>query len=192
MAEVIALETDRLRLRRWRREDFTPFAALNADPRVMEYFPEPLGRTESDALGERIRLLLEQRGWGFWAVEVKGGAPFIGFVGLHVPAPELPCSPCVEVGWRLAHAHWGHGYATEAARAVLEAAFRRIGLAEVVAYTAQCNLPSRRVMERIGMKYAGTFDHPAVPAAHRLNPHVLYRIRADEFDWPAAQPGSAR
>lgn len=175
-----ALETERLLLRPWRDEDREPFAALNADPRVMEFMPAPLSRTESDALVDRIQRRFEQHGFGWWAVEVPGVAPFIGFVGLAVPRFEAPFTPCVEVGWRLAAEHWGQGYATEAGRASLAFAFDRAGLDEVVSFTATINRPSIRVMERLGMTRDASedFDHPSVEPGHRLRRHVLYRASA--------------
>jgi RimJ/RimL family protein N-acetyltransferase len=177
MSEIIEFETGRLRLRQWRESDFEPFAALNADPQVMEFFPSPLTRAESDATAERIHSLIEQRGWGFWAVEIPGAAPFIGFVGLGVPAAALPFSPCVEIGWRLAAAYWGQGYATEAARGALRVGFDRLELPEIVSFTSVLNQRSRAVMERIGMVHRGeTFEHPSVPIGSPLREHVLYRL----------------
>lgn len=181
MAELIEVETARLRLRQWQESDLVPFAALNADPQVMEFFPEPLSRQASDELAMKLRALIEQRGWGVWAVEVKGGVPFIGFVGLHVPAAILPFSPCVEMAWRLGAAHWGRGYASEAAGGALRVAFERLALPEVVAFTAVGNQRSRRVMERLGMQYSSHFAHPGVPAGSPLRPHVLYRLQAAHF-----------
>jgi RimJ/RimL family protein N-acetyltransferase len=153
------------------------FAELNADPQVMRYFPATLTRTQSDALAARIGGSLARRGWGLWAVEARDD-PFIGFVGLSPVPAELPCAPAVEIGWRLARAHWGRGYATEAARVVVNVAFEDLGLAGIVSYTAQINEPSRRVMERLGMSHstADDFDHPAVEGP--LRRHVLYRLRA--------------
>ncbi|WON75820.1 GNAT family N-acetyltransferase [Serratia sp. UGAL515B_01] len=169
-------ETPRLLLRSWQDSDLPAFAAINADPNVMKYFPAPLSRAESDTMAERIRTLIQQQGWGFWAIEVKGGSPFIGFVGLTIPSNDLPCSPCVEIGWRLAAEHWGQGYASEAANCALEVAFNTLNLAEVVAFTAESNHPSRRVMTRIGMTFSGeTFEHPRLPPGHPLRKHVLYR-----------------
>lgn len=180
---IIEIDTPRLRLRQWRASDVVPFAAINADPRVMEFFPELMRPPESRAVARRIRDLIAERGWGLWAVEVRGGARFIGFVGLHVPAPELPCSPCVEIGWRLAPAHWGKGYATEAARGALEAGFARLGLDEIVSFTASLNLRSQAVMQRLGMRRdAHTFEHPAVPPGSALREHVLYRLRRDDWE----------
>lgn len=178
MAELIEFETERLRLRQWQDSDLAPFAELNADPQVMEFFPEPLESRASDEMAREIRSLLARRGWGAWAVEVKGGAPFIGFVGLHVPAATLPFSPCVEIAWRLSASHWGRGYASEAARGALQVAFERLALPEVVAFTAVGNQRSRRVMERLGMQYSGEFEHPGVPEGSPLRLHVLYRLQA--------------
>ncbi len=172
------LETARLLLRSWRPEDREPFAALNADPEVMEHFPAPLGRAESDALAARIEADIERRGFGLWAVEVRGSGEFAGFVGLDVPQIETHFMPAVEAGWRLARPAWGHGYATEAARAALAFGFEQLGLDEIVAMTAVGNARSRAVMERLGMSRdpADDFGHPKVPVGDPLRPHVLYRI----------------
>ena len=139
--------------------------ALNADAEVMRYFPRPMDPADSDALVDRIEQGFAVHGFGMWAVEVRGGPPFIGFVGLTVPRFEAPFPPCVEVGWRLARAHWGRGYAPEAARAALAFGFEEAGLAELIYFTATTNLPSRRVMEKIGMVHdpAADFDHPNAP-----------------------------
>jgi len=173
------IETERLRLRRWREADHAPFAALNADPRVLVHLPGPLTREQSDTWIARIEEHFERHGFGLWAVEVRDGAPFVGYVGLAVPRFEAFFTPCVEIGWRLAAEHWGHGYATEAARAALAFGFERAGLAEIVSFTVPDNVRSRRVMERIGMTRdpAEDFDHPALPEGHRLRRHVLYRAR---------------
>lgn len=170
------LRTDRLLLRRWRPADRPAFASLNADPRVMEHFPSVLTREDSDALADLIERHFERHGYGLWAVEIPGVAPFAGFIGLSIPAFTAPFTPCVEIGWRLAAGHWGRGYATEGARAVLAHAFGPLGLDEVVSFTVPDNVSSRRVMEKIGMTRdpADDFDHPSVPAASRR--HVLYRI----------------
>ncbi|MDD3483570.1 GNAT family N-acetyltransferase [Azovibrio restrictus] len=176
MAELIEVETERLCLRQWRRADRTPFAVMNADPRVMEYFPATLTRTESDAIADRCQLLIEERGWGFWAAEYKATHEFIGFVGLHTPSAELPFSPCVEVGWRLAFSYWGKGLATEAAKEALRVGFHSLGLKEIVSFTAVGNLRSRAVMERLGMRGDGTFEHPHVPENTGLRQHFLYRL----------------
>jgi RimJ/RimL family protein N-acetyltransferase len=173
----IEFDTDRLRLRQWRADDREPFAQLNSDPRVMAFFPCLLDRAASDAMAERIQSLINERGWGFWATELKSTGEFIGFVGLHVPIAELPFAPCVEIGWRLAHRHWGHGYATEAARGALRVGFDMLQLSEIVSFTAVGNARSRAVMERLGMlPRAETFQHPALPVGHPLREHCLYRL----------------
>ncbi len=172
------LGTSRFVLRQWRDEDLEPFAALNADPDVMRFFPATLDREQSDALAERAQALIAERGWGLWAVEAVGDAAFIGFVGLAVPHFEAHFTPAVEVGWRLARDQWGQGYATEAAREVVAFGFDELGLDEIVSFTSAVNERSRKVMERIGMTHDGAddFDHPSVSSG-LLRPHVLYRLR---------------
>ena len=176
------LRTERLVLRRWREEDLEPYAALNADPDVMHHFPKTLSRAESDAMVDRIEAHFDERGYGLWAVEVigsasNGGVPFIGFIGLAYQTFPAHFTPAVEVGWRLAKAHWGKGYAPEGARAALDVAFDELGLDEVVSMTTVGNDKSRRVMEKIGMTRdpADDFEHPNVTDP-RIRPHVLYRV----------------
>ena len=171
------LRTARLLLRDWQDSDLDPFASMNADSQVMEFFPRVLDRAESDALVARIRSRFARSGFGLWAVEVCGITPFIGFVGLTVPSFEVHFTPCVEIGWRLARDHWGRGYATEAARVALEFGFRRLALEEIVSFTAQVNRRSRNVMERIGMSHSpdDDFEHPLIPKGNPLQHHVLYR-----------------
>ncbi len=178
MAALVELSTERLVLRGWRDADLEPFAWQNADPRVREFFHPPvLPREESDALAARIRAGFDEHGFGLWAVEVPGVAPFIGFVGLAVPRFEAHFTPCVEVGWYVAFDHWGRGYALEAARAAVRFGFDELHLDEIVAMTVPGNQRSRRVMERLGMQHdlAGDFDHPRVPDGP-LKRHVLYRL----------------
>ena len=180
MTQLTTLSTPRLRLRPWTDADLGPFASLNADPLVMRHMPGVLSAEKSTAMAARVRRHFEEHGWGLWAVEVAGGEPFIGFVGLmHVPF-EAHFTPAVEVGWRLAAGHWGHGYATEGARAALHYAFGTLGLREVISMTVQANERSWRVMERLGMTRspADDFDHPRLPEGHPLRRHVLYRLRA--------------
>lgn len=181
--EVLPLTTSRLLLRPWREDDRPAFAAMCADPRVMEFFSKTLSREESDAMVERIQSGFAERGWGLWAVEVPGVAPFVGFVGLNVPAFETHFTPCVEIGWRLAVEHWGQGYATEAARAALDYGFKELKLPEIVSFTVPANVRSRGVMERLGFTRdpAEDFDHPVLPEGHRLRRHVLYRMSAERW-----------
>jgi len=181
----VVLRTRRLILRQWQDDDRAPFAALNADPDVMKHFPSPLGRADSDALAQRFRAAIDERGWGLWAAEADPIAAFIGFIGLAVAGPGLPCSGAVEIGWRLSAAHWGQGYATEGAREALRFAFDDLGLHEVVSFTAAVNTKSSAVMERLGMRRdARTFEHPRCPEGSAIRTHVLYRLQREA--WLAA------
>ena len=170
------IRTDRLIMRRWREADREPFAALNADPEVMRYFPAPLGRAASDAMVDRIEDLFLRQGFGLWALEVSATGEFIGFTGLNPMPPGVPGAADLEVGWRLARHAWHHGYATEAAVAAAGVAFEGTGLAEIWSMTAAGNAPSQAVMRRLGMTLHTRFDHPAIEAGHPLRPHVAYRL----------------
>lgn len=178
------IKTQRLLLRHWREEDLEPFAELNQDPRVMEYFPAPLTREESDDFARKIMAEWEKRGWGLWAVSVPDLAEFIGFIGLSVPNFEAAFMPTVEIGWRLSSLFWNQGYATEGALAVLEYGFNKIGLDEVVSFTAMTNMRSRKVMEKIGLHRAigEDFEHPKLPIGHPLRRHVLYRLKKEQWN----------
>jgi RimJ/RimL family protein N-acetyltransferase len=172
------LATNRLILRRWRESDREPFRALNADPRVMEFFPARMTSEETDAAMIRIEQHFERHNFGLYAAELTDEQAFIGFIGLNVPAFDAPFTPAVEIGWRLAPAYWGRGLATEGAHALAHFALETIGLPGLVSFTSATNLRSRRVMEKIGMArdLAGDFDHPGVPPGHPLRAHVLYRM----------------
>ena len=182
MPYVIEIETPRLRMRQWRRSDYEPFATMNADPAVMEFFESTQSRAASDASINAWQAQFAVSGWSNWAVELRESAEFIGFTGLSVPRRTFSFSPCVEVGWRLARTAWGHGYATEAARACLRVAFEQLALPEVVSFTAVGNLRSRAVMERIGMYNANQdFEHPGITEGHPLRLHCLYRITGSQW-----------
>jgi RimJ/RimL family protein N-acetyltransferase len=172
------IRTERLLLRRWLPADVEPFSAMNSDPRVSEYLPTPLSRPESESFIARIRGHFEKQGFGLWAMEIPGVAPFAGFVGLSTPRFEAHFTPAIEIGWRLAAEHWGRGYATEGARAVLAFGFDELRLEQIVSITVPANARSRRVMEKIGMTRdpADDFDHPLLPEGHPLRRHILYRI----------------
>lgn len=176
---IVEVDTPRLRLRQWRAADRAPFAALNADPAVMEFFLSPLSRESSDASIDAWQSQLASRGWSNWALELKASGELLGFTGLSVPRRVLPFSPCVEVGWRLAHAAWGHGYATEAARAAIADGFSRLDLDEIVSFTSRTNVRSQAVMRRLGMTHdaADDFDHPRLAVGSPWRAHVLYRLR---------------
>ena len=186
---IESLETERLILRRWREADREPFAQLNADPVVMEFFPARLSRAESDEGVDRIEKHFRERGFGFFAAELRSEGAFIGFIGLNVPRFVAHFTPCVEIGWRLAASYWGQGLATEGARAALRYGFDTLGLEEIVAFTIPANLRSRRVMEKLGMTHnsADNFDHPALEPGHPMRRHVLYRLRRDAY-WLSSLP----
>ena len=172
------VRTERLLLRRWLDSDREPFARLTADAEVMRFFPAPLDRAQSDGLAARADALFDVYGYGLWALERLDTGEFIGFTGL-APMPEgIPGAGGVEVGWRLAPAAWGQGFATEAATAALRFGFDTVGLAEVNSITAVVNIRSRRVMERLGMHPAGEFDHPRLAPGSALRRHVRYLLPA--------------
>jgi RimJ/RimL family protein N-acetyltransferase len=182
MIPLIEPTTERLLLRQWRDDDFDAFARLSSDPVAMEFFPKCLDREESDVQAEKYRQRIIHQGWGFWAVELVGGDPFIGFVGLNRPDASLPISPCVEIGWRMLPAYWGKGYASEAARAALRVGFEQLDLEEIVSFTATINVRSQRVMQRLGMHHDGEkFDHPWLADDSPLKEHVVYRLSRKEW-----------
>jgi RimJ/RimL family protein N-acetyltransferase len=178
------IRTDRLVMRRWRDADREPYAALNADPEVMRYFPAALNRAESDASVDRIEDLFERQGFGLWALEVAATGEFIGFTGLNPMPVGVPGAGDMEVGWRLARRAWHKGYATEAATAAADVAFGGAGLDHVWSMTAVINRPSQAVMLRLGMTPHELFDHPALPAGHRLRRHIAYRLQRGEGTSP--------
>ncbi len=189
------LRTHRLVLRPWCDEDVPDFAALNADPQVMEHFPATLSRSESDVQAARIRTEFRTEGFGWWVMELPGEARFIGFTGLNRPDFKAHFMPCVEIGWRMARAYWGRGLATEAAWAAVAFGFQVLKLAELVSFTAFSNQRSQAVMRRLGMtsESADDFDHPAVPHGHRIQRHVLYRldVAVAAATMPQIQTGAA-
>lgn len=173
------LETERLLLRRWKPSDREPFAQMNANPRVMEFFAGTLTREESDQAADRIESDFENWGFGLFAVELKATGKFIGFIGLHTATFKAHFTPCVEIGWRIDEPYWNQGLATEGSRAVIDYAFKKLKLEGLVSFTAPENLTSRRLMEKLGMTStpADDFDHPRLPEGHRLRRHVLYRLK---------------
>ncbi|NRF69621.1 GNAT family N-acetyltransferase [Aquincola sp. S2] len=170
-------EGPRVRLRAWRDDDLPAFAALNADPEVMRYLKAPLAREDSDAMARRMAERLQSQGWGHYALDVPG-LGFAGFVGLSVPPFTIPLpgfddAPQLEIGWRLARAAWGQGYASEAARLLLDFARDELRRPRIVSFTTVGNLKSQAVMQRLALALAGAFDHPNLPG-HPLQPHLLY------------------
>ena len=177
MSLPVEFTTARLRLRQWRAEDRAPYSALCSDPEVMRYFPSIQSRQTCDKSIDIWKSEIEQRGWSNWAVELLSECTFIGFVGLSIPKRALPFMPCVEIGYRLAKEYWGLGYATEASREALRVGFSELKLGEIVSSTALVYLPTRKVMERIGMVNSGEdFDHLTVPEGSELRRHCLYRL----------------
>ena len=182
MVKVIEITTSRLKLRQWIQGDFADFVQLNTDPEVMQFYPDTLNVEESIAMASSFAAIISKQGWGFWAVELLDKKEFIGFVGLNEPAYDLPVTPCVEIGWRLARKFWGNGFATEAANASLAYAFNTLQLPQVYSFTSKVNKRSQAVMQRLGMINTNTnFDHPLVADNDLLREHVLYKI--DRNDW---------
>ena len=178
------IRTSRLILRGWQEQDLAPFAALNANPLVMRYFPSILDRHKSDELAQRLQRQINENGYGFYAAHRVLDNQFIGFIGANQSSAELPFAPCVDIGWRLDHPFWGRGYATEGAKAVLHDSFTRCQLNEIVSMTPVSNLASEKVMLKLGMtKAANTFNHPSLKPNHPLSEHLLYRLSKD--DWRA-------
>lgn len=182
MANIIEMETERLKLRQWRKGDYSAFAKINSDPDVMKYYPSVVSEEESNAMAQKFETLIANRGWGFWAVEKTEDNLFIGFVGLHEPTYVLPVTPCVEIGWRLGKEHWGCGYASEAAKASLVVAFQELNLPEVYSFTSVSNKKSEAVMERLGMSNTNSnFEHPMIPEGNSLQEHILYKINRQSW-----------
>ena len=191
MSEDFERHSARLVLRRWREADREPFAALNADPEGMRWFPSTMDRAASDATVDRFLAHWDRHGWGPWAAQLRQTGEFIGILGVLVPRFPLPGDPGVEIGWRLARAHWGRGYATEGARTALALAFGPLQRPEVVAVTALGNLKSRAVMERLGLRDQRLdFDHPGVPADSAVRRHCLHRITREEWAAQALRPSA--
>ena len=181
MTQEPTVETPRLILRRWKDSDREAFAAINADSKVMEFFPSPLTTRQSNALVDKIESHFRKHGFGAFAAELRTSHVFAGFIGLNIPSFHAHFTPCVEIGWRLGSQFWGQGLATEGAQAVLQYARTVLKLREVVSFTVPANHRSRRVMEKLEMTRdpADDFDHPQLPPGHPLRKHVLYRRRLD-------------
>ena len=177
------LRTMRTLLRQWKDSDLPEWVAMNADPDVRRYFTSRLSEEEALAEVGRMRAAIAQRGWGMWALEIPGQPGIAGTVGLHVTTIEAHFVPCVELGWRLKRQAWGQGCATEAAQAAMAFGFRELGLPELVAFTTATNMPSQRVMKRLGMRRDARddFDHPRIEPGHPLRPHVLFRMTREEM-----------
>ncbi len=181
MKSLDTIRTERLILRWWEESDSLPFSQMNADPEVMEFFPKALSREESDALIQRIEGSFSERGYGLWAAELRAGGEFIGFIGFNYTDFPSDFTPCVEIGWRLARRAWGKGYATEGAKACLQAGFEKLGFDKIFSFTSRINTRSVNVMKKIGLTYVKGFDHPRIANESRLRSHVLYGLARVEF-----------
>jgi RimJ/RimL family protein N-acetyltransferase len=192
MDSVPQLHTDRLILRRWKLEDRAPFARMNRDPLVMEHFPSHLTEEQSNQLVDRVEAHFAQHLFGLWAAELRDQPGFIGYVGLAIPRFEAAFTPCVEIGWRLASAHWGRGLASEGAQAVVRHAFKELRFPVLVSFTVPANVRSRRVMEKLGMTHdpSDDFDHPQLPEGHPMRRHVLYRLTRPNAPNTAQESGA--
>lgn len=173
---MVYIETPRLLLRDWKATDILPFARINSDDRVMEFFLNKLTEAETIAFYHRIRQEFEEYGYGLYAVESKESHAFLGYVGFHHFTFSADFAPGVEIGWRLCKEAWGKGYATEAASACLHYAKNNLKLKEVYSFTSVPNKRSARVMQKIGMSFEKEFDHPLVESGHWLLRHVLYKV----------------
>jgi 3-dehydroquinate dehydratase/shikimate dehydrogenase len=189
---MATLTTSRLILRQWQDSDLAPFAVLNADPRVREFFPTLMNREESDRSARLISDHITRCGWGFWAASLIETGEFIGFIGLEDVHFQAHFTPAIEIGWRLKFDHWGKGYATEGAKAACTYGFEALQLDEIVSFTVVQNMRSRHIMEKIGMHHnpKDDFDHPKLPADSVLKRHVLYRL--SKTDWQRKQHVSTR
>lgn len=182
MSTATTLSTDRIILRPWKDDDYTPFHIMSSDPQVHEFLPRFPDRSACDAFADKLRADFSRRGWGFWVLEQKESGDFMGISGMHEPGPEFGVGrPCVEIGWRLAPAFWGKGYATEAARAVMHFAFTELRLDELVSFTAVANKRSFSVMERLGMEREKVFDLLLMPPGDPNRPHYLYRLTRQQW-----------
>ena len=183
MTKNSIIKTERLVLRQWREEDLEPFVKMNADSKVREFFPGLMSREECERSIKLMSGHINRFGWGFWAVSLMASDEFIGFIGLEDVYCQAHFIPAVEIGWRLAIDYWGKGYATEGAKAALTYGFETLNLDEIVSFTAMQNMRSRRIMEKIGMRHdpGDDFDHPKLPEGHKLQRHVLYRLKQNEW-----------
>ena len=190
-SQPIEFDTERLSFRAWQDRHREPFAAMNADAEVMRFFPALVTAEQTNAGIDVWRSQFAEKGWSNWAVELRETGEFIGFIGLSIPTRQLPFSPCVEIGWRMKRSAWGHGYATEGAKACLQLGFARLGLSEIVSFTTLANQPSIAVMQRIGISNTqADFEHPAVPEGHAQRMHCLYKITRAEWLRAAQQAGT--
>ena len=181
MTERAEIETERLILRHWKDTDLDPFISMNADTTVMRFYQDTLSAEETRAFFNSIKQELSEYGYGLYAVEEKKSGHFIGYIGFHWAGFDMDFCPCIEIGWRLDKPYWNKGYATEGAAACLKYGFESLSFNEVVSFTSIENIASQRVMQKIGMRFERYFEHPNIAEGHPLRPHVLYKIKKDEY-----------
>ncbi len=171
------ISTSRLHLRPWRDGDLPAMAAINADPRVMAFFPSVQTEKQTEEFIGRQQQQQQGRGYCYFAAEQRASGTLIGFIGIAYQDYVAPFTPCVDIGWRLHPDFWGQGYATEGAAACLDFAFTACQLTEVLAVAVRANQPSIKVMQRLGMAYRTSFQHPALKAYPALAECVVYGIQ---------------
>ena len=181
MNRKVEIETKRLLLRRWQDTDIDAFISMNADTTVMRFFPATQNVEETRAFYDSIQQEFSEYGYGLYAVEEKDSGYFIGYIGFHWSRFDMDFCPCIEIGWRLGKQYWNKGYATEGAAACLKHGFDNLCFDEVVSFTSTENVPSQRVMQKIGMQFERCFEHPKVAEGHPLRPHVFYRINKNDY-----------
>jgi ribosomal-protein-alanine N-acetyltransferase len=175
---MIKLETEHLILRQWKEEDLITYAKITSSKEVMRYFPKTLTTEQSNTAARKFMKLVEERSWGFLAVEEKSSGKFIGYAGLHAPQSKFPFSPCVEIAWRMADKYWENGYVLEAGEKIIAYAFEIIGLEELVYFSSLQNVKGEKVVKVLGMKKEDkNFNHPFVKVEHKLSEHYLYTIK---------------
>ena len=172
--------SERLGFRNWEERDHAPFIDINADEEVMRYFVRTKTPQESLDQIDAFVSHFDEYEYTFYAVDLLENQEFVGFIGLHYCEMDVDFCPCVEIGWRLKKSVWGNGYATEGATQCLDHAFNILDLNQIVSFTSQINRSSERVMQKIGMSYHSTFDHPKVDIGHALRPHVLYSVNSNK------------
>ncbi|MEO1258878.1 MAG: GNAT family N-acetyltransferase [Bacteroidota bacterium] len=173
---MYTIQTDRLGLRNWRPSDFELFAEMNADEEVLRYFPRTFTKEESIAGARRYMAHFAKHGYTYFAADTRSDGQFIGFIGLLYQTYESHFTPCTDIGWRLRKTAWGKGYATEGAKACLQFGFEKMGLTAIFAVAPTLNVPSVRVMKKIGMQLDSEFDHPKIDAESPLRRCYLYKI----------------
>lgn len=181
MSLLFPPSTSRLKFRNWQDLDIEIFVSMNMNAAVMEFFPSVYSRDETIKSIDRIKRSFDINGFGLYALEKIEDSSFIGFTGFSIPRFESFFTPCVEIGWRLSFADWNQGFATEAAKACIDFGFSRLAFNVIHSFTSVLNVKSMHIMKKIGMHFAGTFDHPLIADGNKLKPHVIYRLDKENY-----------